>query len=301
MREEVSRGAAGIGIVGAGVIAFLVTLTVLAVWAARHPVSLRRMLSVFEPLRFARLDAALARMSGRLGISLLALAVGIVGLAAVGLLAVGFTDLLEDVLNGGGLAQFDGPLVHWIAGHREAWLTNVLVVLTLLGNTGAQTIVITAVALLAAVVVRSWLPVAVAVAGGGGIALVIWAAKHLVSRQRPPLADALIVPGGFSFPSGHATGAAAVGALCAWMSTRWVVGRWGVQVGVWAVTVALIVLIGFSRVYLAVHYPTDVLAGWFLGAAWAGVVILLAEWWSTTTRRWSMRRGDHSLMVNGNH
>jgi undecaprenyl-diphosphatase len=80
-----------------------------------------------------------------------------------------------------------------------------------------------------------------------------------------------------------------------------VVGRWGVQVGVWAVTVALIVLIGFSRVYLAVHYPTDVLAGWFLGAAWAGVVILLAEWWSTTTRRWSMRRGDHSLMVNGNH
>jgi len=289
MGEEVSRGAAGIGIVGAGVVVVLFMGTVLAIWAVRHPVSLRRVLSLFEPLRFARLDAALARVSGRLGISLVALAVGIVGLAVVVLLAVGFTDLLDDVLDGGGLAQFDEPVVHWIAGHREAWLTDVLMVLTRLGNTGAQTIVITAVAVIAAVATRSWLPVVVAVTGGGGIALVIWAAKHLVSRQRPPLADALISPGGFSFPSGHATGAAAVGVLCAWMWTRWVVRRWGVQVGVWAVAVALIVLIGFSRVYLAVHFPTDVLAGWFLGAAWAGVVILVAEWWSTTTQRRLMR------------
>jgi len=285
MGEDVGRGAAGIGIVGSGVIAGLTMLAAVTIWSVRHPVSLRRMLSLVEPLRFARLDAVLARLSGRLGVSLVALAVGILGLAAVVLLAVGFTDLLDDVLDGGGLTQFDEPVVQWIAGHREEWLTNVLMVLTRLGNTGAQTIVIAAVAVMSAAVVRSWLPLIVAVTGGGGIAVVIWAAKHLVGRQRPGLADALISPGGFSFPSGHATGAAAVGILCAWMSTRWVVRRWGAQVGVWAVTAALIILIGFSRVYLAVHFPTDVLAGWSLGAAWAGVVILLAEWWSTTTRR----------------
>lgn len=287
MREEVGRGS--IGIVGGGVILVLVALAAVAVWAARHPVSLRRVLSLFEPLRFARLDAVLARVSGRLGISLAALAVGLAGLAAVAVLAIGFTDLLEDVLNGGGLAQFDETIVHWIAGHREAWLTDVLLVVTRWGNTGAQAIVIAAVSIVSAVVARSWLPVFVAVTGGGGIALVIYLAKHVVSRQRPPLADALIAPGGYSFPSGHATGAAAVGVLCAWMLTRWVTHRWVAQIAIWALTAALIALIGFSRVYLAVHFPTDVLAGWLLGAAWAGIVILLAEWWSTTTQRGLIR------------
>ncbi len=289
MTEDLARGTAGVGIVGAGVIVVLALLTAAAVWAVRHPVSLRRLLSVFEPLRFRRLDDALTRWSGRLGISLIALAGGLVSLALVALLAVGFTDLLDDVLDGGGLAQFDVPIVNWIADHREAWLTDVLLVITRIGNTVTQTIIITMVAIGAAVAARSRLPVVVAVAGGGGIAVVIWVAKHLVGRRRPALADALISPGGYSFPSGHATGAAAVGVLCAWMLSRWVVHRWGLQVSVWAVTAALVVLIGFSRVYLAVHFPTDVLAGWFLGSAWAVVVIVLAEWWSTTTRRQRIR------------
>jgi undecaprenyl-diphosphatase len=51
---------------------------------------------------------------------------------------------------------------------------------------------------------------------------------------------------------------------------------------VWAVTVVVIALIGFSRPYLGVHFVTDVLAGWLLGAGWATAVILAASWWSRT-------------------
>ena len=70
--------------------------------------------------------------------------------------------------------------------------------------------------------------------------------------------------------------------LSAWMLCRWVVHRWAVQVGVWAVTVVVIGLIGFSRPYLGVHFVTDVLAGWLLGAGWATAVIVAASWWSRT-------------------
>ena len=282
MSEDVARGSAGIGVVGAGVLVVLLAVVAVAGGAARHPLSLRRLLAPLERLRIDPLGGVLTRVSSRLGISLVALAVGTASLAAVALLAVGFTGLLEDVLDGDGLARFDAPIVQWIAGHREAWLTDVLLVVTQWGNTGAQTIVMAVVGLASAVVARSWLPVVVAATGGGGIAVVISLAKHVVGRQRPPLADALLRPGGYSFPSGHAAGAAAVGMLCAWMVCRWVAHRRVVQIAIWAVTAALIVLIGFSRVYLAVHFPTDVLAGWFLGAAWAGAVILLAEWWSNT-------------------
>lgn len=96
---------------------------------------------------------------------------------------------------------------------------------------------------LAAVRARSWLPVLVGVAGGGGVGLVIVIAKHLVGRPRPGLPYALIPAPGFSFPSGHATGAAAVGILGAWMLCRWVIRRWAIQVAVWAATVTAIVLI----------------------------------------------------------
>lgn len=194
-------------------------------------------------------------------------------------LAVGFTGLLDDVLEGDGLAEFDHPAATWLAEHRMGWLTTFLLFVTKLGNPTQLTIAMTLVAVLAAYRARSWAPIWIGVAGGGGIALVTTVAKHLVGRPRPPQPLALIPAHGLSFPSGHATGAAAVGLLCAWMLCRWVVHQPELRDWVWGVTVLLIFLIGFSRPYLGVHYVTDVLAGWLLGAAWARAVILLASRW----------------------
>lgn len=72
-----------------------------------------------------------------------------------------------------------------------------------------------------------------------------------------------IVAQGFSFPSGHSSGAAAVyPSLAVYKKKNWLV----------AIAIAIPLLVGFSRVYLGVHYPTDVLAGWALGI---GVVFLM--------------------------
>lgn len=103
----------------------------------------------------------------------------------VGAAAVGFTDLLDDVLDGEGFAGTDEPVAAWLAAHREVWLTRVLLVVTRMGEVDAQTVWLTLVCVLAAVRARSWLPVLVGVAGGGGVGLVIVIAKHLVGRPRP--------------------------------------------------------------------------------------------------------------------
>jgi membrane-associated phospholipid phosphatase len=72
---------------------------------------------------------------------------------------------------------------------------------------------------------------------------------------------------GYGLPSGHSQSAVVVwGAIASYMRKRWA----------WAVAVLLMVLIGFSRVYLGVHFPTDVLAGWTLGAVLLVGYILLA-------------------------
>lgn len=232
-----------------------------------------------------RLAGLTARLRGRLGVDGVTLVALLAGLAMVLVLAVGFTDLLDDVLDGEGVAAFDGPVNQWLAGHRESRLTEVLLAVTRMGNADVQTAVLAAVCIISAVAARSWFPVVIGAAGGAGIALVIVIAKELIGRPRPPQPFAVITAGGYSFPSGHATGAAAIGVLCAWMLCRWVVHRRSLQVAVWALTVAMIGVIGFSRPYLGVHFPTDVLAGWTLGAGWALTVIVLASWRSSRSRR----------------
>jgi undecaprenyl-diphosphatase len=107
----------------------------------------------------------------------------------------------------------------------------------------------------------------VLVSFGGGAALSNLL-KLAIARPRPDLVAHLIEVNTTSFPSGHATLAAVtyltLGALLSRLE-----GRRRVKIYVLTVAVALTFLIGVSRIYLGVHWPTDVLAGWCVGSAWA--------------------------------
>jgi membrane-associated phospholipid phosphatase len=287
VQQSYGPGADGFGPVGVLVLVLLALLVVAAIWVARRPHLLSETWArirgsavlAWADRRFGDYADGLAKRSSLTVVAGLALLAGFVVVAG---LAAAFTEILEDVLVGDGINGIDEPAAHWLAGHRELWLTTALKGITLLGN--SPTVAIVAVLVTAFVVWRSgtWLPAVLGLIGAGGIGLVIVTAKTVVGRRRPASPFALITEDGFSFPSGHATGTAAVALLCAWMLSRWAIASWPGRVAAWSIAIGVTGAVGFSRIYLGVHYVSDVLAGWLLGAAWAGTVMLVGSWWEAT-------------------
>ena len=117
----------------------------------------------------------------------------------------------------------------------------------------------------------------------GGISgyIVMVLLKHAFGRERPPVGDRLLDIGTLSFPSGHAMLSVIVLGLSGYICYQlypWVRENRAVL----AVVPVLILLIGLSRVYLGVHWLSDVLFGWVFGAFWVGVCLFgllqLASW-----------------------
>jgi undecaprenyl-diphosphatase len=97
--------------------------------------------------------------------------------------------------------------------------------------------------------------------------------KSIYQRSRPTDLEGVLGVQAFSFPSGHAMAAGAIFGILALIAWRELRGRWR-WVAI-AACVAVAVGVAFSRVYLGVHYPTDVLAGLLAGALWADLVVLI--------------------------
>lgn len=103
------------------------------------------------------------------------------------------------------------------------------------------------------------------IVGGAGIVNVLL--KMLFQRNRPALWESIVTEHSYSFPSGHAmaSSALAFALVAVYWRTRW---RW------WAIVLGAcyIMTIGLTRVYLGVHFPSDIVAGWCVSLAWALVV-----------------------------
>ncbi len=194
---------------------------------------------------------------------------------AVVLLLLGFALLAGEVLEGE-TRGIDMWLLRQAQAVREAhpWFTQVMRDLSGLGSTVVLTLFTLATAgyLL---LVQARVTAALVVASTLGCAVLINLLKLFFSRLRPDIAFADHLAWGMSFPSGHASMSAAVfltlGVLTATTRTRL-----AERLYILSTAAATAFLIGASRVALGVHWATDVLAGWAVGAGWAMAWLLIA-------------------------
>ena len=194
----------------------------------------------------------------------------------------GFMEIADEVLEGDFQSIDEMLLLSLRDAHDPSnpwgpsWLEEMMRDLTALGSTVVLSLVSLAVIGFLLLLQRPKMALFVAVAVIGGV-LLSTLLKLGFSRPRP-----MLVPHGTrvytaSFPSGHSMQSATVYLTLGTLIVRNLPRR-ALKAYVMILMIMLTLLIGFSRVYLGVHWPTDVLAGWTAGAAWALMCWLVAYW-----------------------
>ena len=177
-----------------------------------------------------------------------------------------FVRLADSVRENELVTRFDRNVLTFVVEHRVAWISRLARGTTLLGSGWVVAIVVLGAAILLLVRHRR-LDALFVVVSSVGTALLVVGAKHLIGRPRPSGSDHLVRASGAAFPSGHAAQSVACYAALAVVvvfATRSNTTRVLACSG--AAIIALAV--GASRVYLGVHWPSDVASGWLLAAGW---------------------------------
>ncbi len=189
---------------------------------------------------------------------------------AVVLASLGFVGLIDEVLEGETRA-IDRGIVRYVheqwVGSAQSPVAEVAADLTALGGMPVLVVVTAAVVgyLLLRRAIGRALYTALATVSGSAVAFGL---KYFLARPRPTVVEPLDVVETASLPSGHAMSSAVVYLTLALLLAAGESKR-VLQIYVVGVAVGLSGLVGLTRIALAVHYPTDVLAGWLAGLAWA--------------------------------
>lgn len=183
--------------------------------------------------------------------------------------------VVEDLLTLDPIVAVDTRLANLLYVYRSSGLVNIFLWITLLGKAK----IVLALAAAASLIAWLWhkrgfiLPLWITVAGSGLFSLLGKVAFH---RERPA-GIGVYTETSFSFPSGHATVAAAFYGFLVYLLWRQA-DSWGTRLNILFGGVLLALAIGFSRLYLGVHFLSDVLGGYLLGLLWLIIGICIAEW-----------------------
>ena len=205
------------------------------------------------------------------------LGIVIVSGAAVAIAAAWAFAQVADEVREGATRRFDEAVLQWVGTHRirVPWLELAMAEVTALGTAVVVMAIVGIAALFLALTRHRYSALLLLVSSLGGIILnnVL---KLGFSRPRPQIIPWSVHVMSSSFPSGHAMSAAIAYGTVAWLAARLAPTRL-VRAVILVAAALIIVLISASRVYLGVHYPSDVLAGLLVGLAWAAFCMAVLE------------------------
>ena len=200
---------------------------------------------------------------------------------------VGFFGLIELATDPEDVTRFDqtahGVLFESLGASRPFGLA-----VTWFGNNLTVIAFVVIVSLALVLTKRYWAAFRVVFASAVG-GLVVRGLKSLFARDRP--LDQVVEATGYSFPSGHAFASTVFYGMMIYLVFRLTERRWERALAV-VLGVAMIGAVGLSRVYLNVHYPTDVVGGWLAGSAWLVASLLLVDLVETRYRSRAEVRED---------
>ena len=198
----------------------------------------------------------------------------VAGVGVVLALAAGLA--LWAALTGTGPAWFDAAALTESIEDRSSVLTTMAVLVTNLGSTVAMGVLATLVG------GYCWwrgrrADAVLAVLAMATASLVFTVLKRVLDRARPPVADRLVTAGNEALPSGHATlSVVVIGTV---VVLAWASLRPAARALLVVAAAAWVGAVGATRVYLGVHWFSDVVAGWLVGAAWLAVCVAVWSWW----------------------
>jgi undecaprenyl-diphosphatase len=173
------------------------------------------------------------------------------------------------------LSGLDGGWRDAVIAHRTSFLTDVMVSASCFGST--PSLIVVALAVSGLLVLRGyWADALLIVVSTTGVMLLGPVLKEVIDRERPGVADHIVLVNSLSYPSGHSLNSMAVLGLLTALAVRAAPGL-SRRVSVVVLGALLVGTVGFSRVYLGVHWPTDVLGGWLLGLLWIALSLTVAD------------------------
>ena len=266
-----------------------------AQWAGQHALGLYVALlagalaaTVFAWLGHRRLAAAWRRPTRRASLIWIG-GIGVrlgAGFGVILAAAWAFAEIAEALNAGPRLGRIDQAFTDALARSVPLAALQVFAALTRLGDTATLTGLGVGVAVALVATGRRGLALGwvAAVAGNSVLNTTL---KRVFERVRPVHEGGLVTADGFSFPSGHSSGSLVAYGMLAYLAVRVLPPRWHLPAAL--VAVALALTVGTSRIFLRVHFASDVLAGFASGAAWLAVCIGSVE-----AVRWYRSRADQA-------
>ena len=186
-----------------------------------------------------------------------------------------FFGVIKDYIGQEALIRADLRIINLISQFRTPFLNQFMLFITYLAK-GEIIIIAVIFSLIILTLFRKWsyfYSLLISVAGGE---LFVWIIKNILERPRPPITNALVVETSYSFPSGHSFVAIAFYGLIIFFLFE-IFKKRSQRILTTTLGLILIILIGFSRIYLGAHWPSDVLASYTSGLAWLSIIVTITH------------------------